>query len=266
MPQLYQLTTVVFVFPEHLVVVMFDPVNVIDPSFYNSFLVAFIMGLFSSFHCLGMCGSIIGTLTLSLRQEIRQHKSQLTLFVFHYNLGRILSYALGGLIAGLLGKVFLLPFEEHGHRILQIISALFMAGAGLYVAGWFPGFAHIERLGSRFWRIIEPIGQRLIPVSTLPQALFFGIIWGWLPCGLVYMALALATTTGDPIGSALTMTAFGIGTLPAVMSVGLMTNLLTTLSTARKFKIIAGLFLLGIAFFAAFPDLNPLKFQPEGLG
>ncbi|MCH9698889.1 MAG: sulfite exporter TauE/SafE family protein [Gammaproteobacteria bacterium] len=224
------------------------------------------MGLFSSMHCLGMCGSIIGTLTLSLRQEIRQHKSQLTLFVFSYNLGRILSYAFGGLIAGLVGKVFLLPFEEHGHRILQIISALFMAGAGLYVAGWFPGFAYIERLGARFWRIIEPFGQRLIPVSTLPHALFFGIIWGWLPCGLVYMALALATTTGDPLGSALTMTAFGIGTLPAVVGVGIMTNLLTTFSTIRKFKIFAGLFLLAIAFFAAFPDLNPLRFhsmQPE---
>ena len=74
-----------------------------------------------------------------------------------------------------------------------------MAGAGLYIAGWFPGFAYISKdFGAKFWRIIEPLGQRLIPVSTLPQALFFGMIWGWLPCGLVYMALALATTTGDP--------------------------------------------------------------------
>ena len=226
------------------------------------FIVAFLMGLFSSFHCLGMCGSIIGTLTLSLSREIREHKRTLTPFVLSYNLGRILSYSLAGVIAGSLRYVLELPLGEgQGHRILQIIAAAIMAGAGLYLAGWFPRFAYLERIGARLWRKIEPIGRHLIPVTNLSQAFLFGMVWGWLPCGLVYSALALAATSGDPGRGALTMAAFGAGTLPAVMGVGIMTNWMTKLARMRRFRQFAGLILILLAVLAAFPGLNPLVMQ-----
>lgn len=234
----------------------------IDSAFSTSYLVAFIMGLFSSLHCLGMCGSIIGTLTLSLRQEIRESKRLLTPFVLNYNLGRITSYTLAGLVAGILQHVLILPFgKEFGYRMLQILSAIFMAGAGLYIAGWFPRFAYIEKAGSAFWRKIEPYGRSLIPVHTLRHAFIFGMIWGWLPCGLVYAAVALSATTGEVTRSAFTMLAFGLGTLPAVMGVGIMTSILARLSRMRSFRWLAGILLIALAFLAAFPWLNPLRMQ-----
>jgi hypothetical protein len=230
----------------------------LDSGFSTSYLVALIMGLFSALHCLGMCGSIIGTLTLSLRREIRDNKAQLLPFVLFYNFGRISSYTLAGYVAGLVHNVLMLPLGEgQGHRILQIVSALIMAGAGLHIAGWFPRFAYIEKGGGLIWAKLEPFGRRLIPVQTLPQAYIFGMIWGWLPCGLVYAAVTLATTAGNEVRGALTMLAFGIGTLPAVVSVGLMTSLLVRLSSMKKFRQFAGISLIILALLAAFPWMNP---------
>ncbi len=229
--------------------------------FTSSYLVAFAMGLFSSMHCIGMCGSIIGTLTLSLSPDIRNNKMRLLPFVFNYNIGRITSYTIAGGLAGIVGVLMIMPFGElHGHRILQLLSALVMTCAGLYIAGWFPRFAYIEKIGVRFWKTIEPFGRRLIPVKTHTHAYLFGMVWGWLPCGLVYSALALAATAGDVVKSALLMLAFGLGTLPAVMGVGIMTNILTRLSRTQRFKQIVGLFMIALALLAALPWLNPMAF------
>ncbi|NOR70398.1 MAG: sulfite exporter TauE/SafE family protein [Methylomarinum sp.] len=230
--------------------------------FNASYFAAFAMGLFSSIHCIGMCGSIIGTLTLSLNPEIRSKKSTLFPYVLSYNIGRIFSYTLAGLLLGFASTLLTLPLgTEHGHRALQIVSAIIMTGAGLYIAGWFPRFAYIEKAGSRFWKLIEPFGRKLIPVSTRFHAYLFGMVWGWLPCGLVYAALALAATAGDPFKSAITMLAFGLGTLPAVIGVGIMTDTLTKLSRIKRFKQIVGLLLVFIALIAVFPELNPMRLQ-----
>ena len=230
-----------------------------DPEFTNSYLVAFTMGLFSSLHCIGMCGSIIGTLTLSLSPEIRNNKMRLLPFVFNYNLGRVVSYTIAGGLAGIIGVLMIMPFGEiHGHRILQIMSALVMMSAGLYIAGWFPRFAYIEKIGTHFWKKIEPFGRKLIPVKTHTQAYLFGMVWGWLPCGLVYTALAISATAGDVSKSALTMFAFGLGTLPAVIGMGIMTGILTKLSRTPRFKQVIGLFMIALALLAAMPWLNPM--------
>ena len=217
------------------------------------------MGLFSAMHCLGMCGSIIGSLTLSLKREIRENKRLLLPFIASYNSGRVVSYTLAGLFAGIAEQVLSSPMGEgHGHRILQILSALVMLGAGLHIAGWFPRFAYIEKVGIMFWKRIEPYGRRLIPVDTLPRAFVFGMVWGWLPCGLVYTALALAATTGDVARSTFTMLAFGLGTMPAVMGVGIMTSWMVRLSSMTRFRQIAGVTLMLLALMAAFPGLNPM--------
>jgi len=232
-----------------------------DPAFTSSYVVAFIMGLFSSMHCIGMCGSIIGTLTLSLSPEIRNHKKNLLPFVFNYNFGRITSYTIAGALMGGIELLLTSPLgEAHGHRLLQIISAAIMACAGLYIAGLFPRFAYIEKTGIFFWKKIEPYGRKLIPVKNLTNAYLFGMVWGWLPCGLVYAALALAATTGDISKSALTMLAFGLGTLPAVMGVGIMTQALTRLSKITRFKQTIGLFMIILSLLAGLPWLNPMAY------
>ena len=235
-----------------------------DPAFTSSYLVAFIMGLFSSMHCIGMCGSIIGTLTLSLSPAIRNNKKRLLPFVFNYNFGRITSYTIAGALTGVIEVLLTLPLgEAHGHRVLQLLSAVIMASAGLYIAGWFPRFAYIEKAGTRIWKKIEPYGRKLIPVKSLSQAYLFGMVWGWLPCGLVYAALTLAATAGDVSKSALTMLSFGLGTLPAVMGVGIMTHILTKLSRMQRFKQVIGLFMIALALSAALPWLNPMAFTTQ---
>jgi sulfite exporter TauE/SafE len=233
--------------------------NHLDTAFSTSYLVALLMGLFSALHCLGMCGSIIGSLTLSLKREIRESKRTLLPYVASYNAGRVLSYTIAGLFAGLAEQVLTSPLGEgHGHRLLQILSAVVMLGAGLHIAGFFPRFAYIEKFGSGVWHKIEPYGRRLVPVETLPKAFVFGMVWGWLPCGLVYTALALAATTGDVVRSSLTMLAFGLGTMPAVMGVGIMTSWMVRLSSMQRFRQLAGMTLILLALLAAFPGLNPM--------
>ena len=237
---------------------------IFDPDFTSSFLVALLMGVFSSLHCIGMCGSIIGSLTFSLSPEIRQNKKRLLPFIFSYNAGRITSYGIAGATVGLLEVLITFPLgEAHGHRLLQILSALIMTGAGLYIAGWFPRFAYIEKLGVHFWKKIEPYGRKLIPVKDCKHAYLFGMVWGWLPCGLVYAALALTVASGSVLQSALTMIAFGLGTLPAVMGVGVMISVLTRLAEMPSFKKIVGLIMIFLALFAAFPSLNPMAIMPH---
>jgi uncharacterized protein len=236
-------------------------------AFTSSYLFAFLMGLASSLHCIGMCGSIIGTLTFSLSPEIRNNKKRLLPFVFNYNFGRITSYTLAGALAGLASSIITFPIQGfNGHRMLQLVSAVIMTGAGLYIAGWFPRFAYIEKVGLNFWKLIEPFGRKLIPIKTRLRAYLFGLIWGWLPCGLIYSALALAATTGSARQSALTMLFFGLGTLPAVMGIGIMTGILTRLSTTPRFKQAVGLFMVTLALLAALPWLNPMALITTHVG
>lgn len=224
----------------------------LDPLFTTSFAFALLLGLLTAAHCVAMCGAIIGTLTLSLPQEIRSQKRRLIPYVFAYNLGRITSYVTMGLIMGsLMGLVGSMNHPVvlgvTGHDILQGASGLIMLGTGLYLANWFPRFALVERIGVPLWRRLEPLGRRLIPVRSRKQAFVFGTIWGWLPCGLVYNAVAVAATTGSGTRSALTMLAFGLGTLPAVMSMGVFTAWMAHLASLNGLRRLAGLVIMMVA-------------------
>lgn len=218
----------------------------------TSYLTAFLLGLFSTVHCIAMCGSVIGALTLSLPRETRESQRKMFPYVLNYNLGRILSYGMAGGIVGLLSS----PLAElNVHWILRWLSVLVMVGMGLWLAGWFPKFAKAERLGAPVWRWLQPIGQKLLPVRKVSQAFTLGIVWGWLPCGMVYGALAVAATTGSVVDGSLVMLAFGTGTLPAVLGAGVFTGLLASLGHSQSLRKVAGLLIIVMAI-ATF--LNPL--------
>ena len=87
--------------------------------------------------------------------------------------------------------------------------------------------ANVTRLTIGAWQKLEPIGRKLLPVASLPKALAYGMIWGWLPCGLVYFVLIWALTAGDALSGALMMLAFGLGTLPTLITAGFMTSWIT---------------------------------------
>ena len=141
---------------------------------------ALILGLLGGGHCLGMCGGLMGALTLAIPPEQRGRRLQLLLA---YNLGRILSYASAGLLFGLAGWAVA---SSPAAMLLRIVAGLLLISMGLYLGGWWSGLTRIEALGRGLWRHIQPVASRLLPVSSLPRALLLGALWGWLPCGLGY--------------------------------------------------------------------------------
>jgi hypothetical protein len=214
---------------------------------------AFLLGLFSTIHCIGMCGGIIGALSLGLPNEIKNHKLQLFLFISSFNVGRILSYTLAGFIAGAAGMgLFSSAGLEQGHALLRYIAATVMIAIGLYLAGWLPQLAIIEKIGIPLWQKLEPISRKLLPVSTLPKALVYGLIWGWLPCGLVYFVLISAITTGEATQGALTLLAFGLGTLPTLITAGLFTSRLAVLARNPVARNLTGGLIIAMAIASLF--------------
>lgn len=214
-----------------------------------SILTPFFIGLASALHCAGMCGGIISALSFSLPIHIRASRYRFLSYVLAYSGGRITSYALAGSLLGALGSgVFGYLHLPFGHELLRILAASLLIGMGLYLAGWFPRFAQLEKIGTPLWRRLEPLGQRLLPVQSPLQAFGFGMIWGWLPCGLVYSTLLWSTASGGASHGGLYMLAFGLGTLPAVLTVGLLSGWASRWRALRSMRIIIGisLILLGI--------------------
>ena len=182
---------------------------------------ALILGLLGGGHCLGMCGGLMGALTLAIPPEQRAQRFQLLLA---YNLGRILSYATAGLLLGMAGWALA---NSPAAMLLRVIAALLLIAMGLYLAGWWSGLTRIEALGRGLWRYIQPLTRRFMPVTSLPRALVLGSLWGWLPCGLVYSTLLWAASQGDALSSAALMLAFGLGTLPVLLATGMAAERLT---------------------------------------
>lgn len=210
--------------------------------------VALVLGLASSLHCLGMCGGIIGALTMGLSPEVRGRRPRLLSYVLAYNAGRIASYAVIGGLGGAAGgglAAFLEP--GGGPGALRILAAALVVAAGLYLAGWLPRFALVERVGEPLWRRLEPLGRRLLPVNSPLRALAFGAVWGWLPCGMVYSALLLALGTGGAASGALFMAVFGLGTLPAVGGAGAAAGLSARVRRIPHLNRIMGLILIILA-------------------
>lgn len=172
-------------------------------------LTALVIGFLGSTHCVGMCGGIVGALNAGLPE--RQSLSWYSQLSYHllYNAGRILSYVIAGSLAGLAGaQPGKLPFDLV-LPVGSVIAGLFMVALGIFLAGWWPAFARIERLGQFAWKYIQPLGNKFLPVKSPLHALGLGLIWGWLPCGLVYSALALALLSASPEQGALLMLEIG---------------------------------------------------------
>ena len=211
-------------------------------------LAAFLVGLLGGVHCVGMCGGIVGTLTLGLPVGVRSRAPRLLPYQLTYNLGRIAGYGLAGALLGGLGQAAFLALPLQ--RGLYFIAALFMLLLGLYLAGWWPGFARLEGLGTGLWRRIEPLGRRLLPIRSLGQALGVGFVWAWIPCGLVYSVLIWALAAGSAVQGALLMLAFGLGTLPTLLGMGMLAGLAARFTEQTWLRRLAGLLVLGFGLHA----------------
>ncbi|ALG67185.1 sulfite exporter TauE/SafE family protein [Beggiatoa leptomitoformis] len=208
-------------------------------------LSAFLTGLLGSVHCVGMCGGIVGALTMGLPATTHQSPLRLFPYLLTYNLGRLSSYMLSGALVGFLGGQFteILP---QPHLIGMAISGIFMIILGLYLGGWWQFLSLLEKQGAKLWRKIQPFSRYFLPVKNPLQALGLGIIWGWLPCGLVYTALMIALASGSAWEGSLLMLAFGLGTLPMLLTMGATTAWLNRLT--RHIAVRRGIGLLVIIF------------------
>ncbi|NNF41014.1 MAG: sulfite exporter TauE/SafE family protein [Woeseiaceae bacterium] len=191
---------------------------------------AFVTGLLGSAHCFGMCGGLSGL--YAVNASIASLRAQLPM-AFAYNSGRILSYAFLGIVVATLGQMVVGAIPDIAAPV-RFASGLLIVIVGLQVAFGWRFLAPLEKAGARIWNRIAPAAKGLLPVTSIPKALGLGLLWGWLPCGLVYSVLLLAATTADGLHGGLVMIAFGIGTLPAMIMTGLSASKLSQFMSRKR--------------------------------
>src|SRR5574343_411826 len=208
----------------------------------TGFLALFLVGLLGGTHCVGMCGGIVSALSMGGRSGWGGHLA--------YNAGRILSYALAGAIAGALGAASVgLSGQVPVRMALYFIANLMLVAMGLYLLGLSGALAFTERAGQALWRRLQPLTRRFLPVRSAAQAFPLGLLWGWLPCGLVYSALASALTAGSAGRGALMMLAFGLGTLPNLLLAGMLLARLNEFVKRPVVRTVSGLLVLGFGIY-----------------
>ncbi len=215
-----------------------------------SFAAALVVGLLGGVHCLGMCGGIVGALTLGAHGGSTPSAGRGWIIQLAYNAGRISSYVAAGAIAGWLGAAALELSRVHeAQRVFLAIAGLFMVALGLYLGGWWSGLLRVERLGGSVWRRIEPLGRRLIPVRSAWQAFPLGSVWGWLPCGLVYSVLIWALAAGGAGQGALLMLGFGLGTLPNLLLIGGFASWVANVARRPALRWLAGALVIALGVY-----------------
>ena len=194
-----------------------------------------LVGLAGSVHCAGMCGGIVSAFSMAPARPVptrpvpifpvavtRAAPAPRSLWrVLAYNGGRLSSYTIAGALAGGVGN---------GARLLVRVAAVETVGLwavsamllvlGLYLMDVWRGLAVLERLGGHLWRHLEPLTARLLPLDSPYKLVALGALWGWLPCGMVYSALLAALASGSALAGATLMLAFGLGTLPLLLLLG----------------------------------------------
>ncbi len=214
----------------------------------GGFLAVFLIGLLGGVHCAGMCGGIVSALSL-------QTPGTRPAWTVHlaYNLGRISSYGIAGAAMGAVGSLGLLldnwlPVQI----ILYVVANLMMVALGLYLTGVTRALAITERAGQVLWRRVQPATRRFLPVRGVAQAFPLGMLWGWLPCGLVYSVLTMTLLSGSAVRGAAIMLAFGLGTLPNLMLAGLLLVRFRSFVQGRALRLGAGALVLGFGLWGLF--------------
>lgn len=220
------------------------------------YLLIFIAGVMGSFHCIGMCGAF--PLALSAAKK----STTLSVYISHmlYNSGRIVTYVSLGSLFGLFGYVVgETNFIINGQVVVSLIAGIFMMFVGLQIAGIFrettiPGFGYIYRYVSRAM-------SYFIKKGDISGGFYLGLFNGFLPCPLVYAFLFTSAATSSPVKGALVMAMLGLGTVPAMLLLGIMSEFLSPSLRGNLARYVPGLivFVFGIvtiarAFIPFFPD------------
>ncbi|MES2934113.1 MAG: sulfite exporter TauE/SafE family protein [Pseudomonadota bacterium] len=233
----------------------------------------FMIGLLGSVHCVGMCGGIVGAFSAAsvpkrafpvpvvLERVAGNEMSGLdnVMRVGAYNAGRIASYGVAGAIAGgIAGGASAMT----GISLLQIggywLANLMLVALGLYLMNLWHGLAWLELAGQTIWRWIQPLMKHLLPLDSPLKAFALGGLWGWLPCGMVYSILLSAMLSGSALGGAAVMLAFGLGTLPTLLSMGLLGSQLKQWARRPALRMGGGVIVLAFGIFGLLRAANGL--------
>ena len=244
---------------------------------FPALMTAFLVGFLGSGHCFGMCGGIaagLGTVPVKASKGDLVDAQPSWTSAFLFNFGRIATYAFLGLIgAFLLGGAGEMLNVPRWSMILRLLTALLIFLIGFQFLFNVRALAIIERGGAKIWNRVLPVAVR---VSSLPGGtgrLLVGFCWGFLPCGLVYSVLLTASAAGSPVSGAIVMLAFGLGTLPAMLGMGLAAPALVSLLNDRWARRFLGaalvlLAVLSVSLMAAkvFGSGGGHQMQQHGLG
>jgi len=209
---------------------------------------AFLAGLFGGVHCAAMCGGIVAACVSRRANGGFDWRRALA-----YNIGRITSYVAAGAAAGALGHAGMaLRGTSMTHHLLLGLAGSALIVIALYIAGIGRVVHTLEAAGAVVWRHVQPWSRAFLPADTAARAVGLGLVWGWLPCGMVYAALMTAVASADVLWGASIMLAFGIGTLPNLIAVAVLADRLRSALHGRFHRLTAAaaLGILGIVALA----------------
>jgi uncharacterized protein len=203
-------------------------------------IAAFVAGLAGSAHCFGMCGSVAGALGMRARMNAGSNLAA-TVNSSLYHLGRIAGYAGVGAIGGVLGHSahWALAFTRFEGTLRLIAGVLTLLIAIRILSRW-NAFAPLERIGARLWIRLQPLAKQASRSNRWLSSVAIGLLWGWLPCGLVYSMVLMSMTTGSALEGATVMMAFGMGTVPAMLSSTMLAGALPKMSQRPWFRQVTG--------------------------
>jgi sulfite exporter TauE/SafE len=213
-----------------------------------------------------MCGGVVGMLTAGLEPQVRANPKKVALFHLNYNVGRILSYILMGAIFGLVGALLTQSLQMNIlDQGLRIFSGVLMIMVGMYIGNWSTSIQVFERMGAKFWTKLQPLTQKFLPIQNLRGAFFTGLLWGGIPCGLVYGALSFAIVSGSVAKGGMIMLAFGLGTLPSLLLMASLSSQLSVVAQKPIIRKFSGLLIMALGVSALWMPLNSIiNAKPHG--
>lgn len=180
------------------------------PIDWLTLLAALLAGLTGGVHCAAMCGGIATGFSSMGPRDLR--------YVLEPNLGRVLGYVIAGAVAGGIGGGIVTVARSEWLMIASRLAVgLVLVIAALRLLDRRGRLAFLSRTGGGLWNHLRPLQRRLLPANTHGKRIALGVLWGWLPCGLSTTLLAAAWLQADARNGALTMAAFGLGTLPVML-------------------------------------------------
>ena len=236
-----------------------------------SLLPIFMIGLLGSVHCVGMCGGIVSAFSVApvrkfpvavVAQAAAMPVTGLldsTLRAVSYNIGRIASYTMAGALAGgIAGGARALTDLPAMQIVGYWLANLMLVALGLYLMDAWRGLVQLETAGQVLWRRIQPLMKHLLPLDSPIKLLALGGLWGWLPCGMVYSVLLTAMLSGSALSGASVMLAFGLGTLPTLLMLGMLGGRLRSWLQRRPIRRLSGLIVLSFGLLGLVRAANGL--------